>query len=127
MGVQQRGREVAAGIAGALEHAALAPHLHLGVLLPTFVVFGVASGMVFPSFIAASVVDVPSDRHAIGSGMNFTSQRVGTTLGVAFAITFLTGSDGAVTGFGRVAVLAVIGGALCLLTGLAVDTRPRST
>lgn len=99
-------------------------HDSLAVLLPSFVVFGVASGMVFPSFIAASVAEVPPDRHAIGSGLNFTSQRVGTTLGVAFAITFLAGTADPVTGFGRVAVLAVVGGAACLVAGTTVDTRP---
>ena len=44
---------------------------------------GSASGCVFPSFIAASMVEVPIAQHAVGSGVNFMSQRIGTTVGVA--------------------------------------------
>lgn len=86
---------------------------------------GSASGCVFPSFIAASMVDVPVAQHAVGSGVNFMSQRIGTTVGVALAITFLT-NPGGLDGLHRCFVVTIVGTALAFLVGLRIDTRPDS-
>jgi len=84
---------------------------------------GSASGCVFPSFIAASMVDVPVAQHAVGSGVNFMTQRIGTTVGVALAITFLT-NPGGLDGLRRCFVVTIVGASLAFLIGLRVDTRP---
>jgi EmrB/QacA subfamily drug resistance transporter len=84
---------------------------------------GSASGCVFPSFIAASMVEVPIAQHAVGSGVNFMSQRIGTTVGVALAITFLT-NPGGLDGLHRCFVVTIIGTVLAFLVGLRIDTRP---
>jgi EmrB/QacA subfamily drug resistance transporter len=90
-------------------------------------VLGIASGLVFPSFIAATVHDVPKDRHAIGSGVNFMLQRIGTTLGVALAITFIAGKTGAagLAGFHHTLVVALVGAVACFVVAFGIDTRPR--
>jgi MFS family permease len=84
---------------------------------------GAASGCAFPSFIAASMVEVPVAQHAVGSGVNFMSQRIGTTVGVALAITFLT-NPGGLDGLHRCFVVTIVGAALAFLIGLRIDTRP---
>ncbi len=86
---------------------------------------GTASGCVFPSFIAASMVDVPRDRHSVGSGVNFMVQRIGTTVGVALAITFLT-RPGGVDGLHRCLIVAWAGTAVSFLIGWKIDTKPRT-
>jgi len=86
-------------------------------------VIGTASGCVFPSFIAASMVEVPVAQHSVGSGVNFMTQRIGTTVGVALAITFLT-RPGGLDGLHRCLVVTIVGASLAFLIGLRVDTRP---
>jgi hypothetical protein len=93
------------------------------VIVPGSILLGLSTGLVFPSFIAVSLRDVPDDRHAVGSGVNFMTQRIGTTFGVALAITFLTSADG-VAGLQRTLLVAIIGSVVCFLIGLGVDTRP---
>jgi EmrB/QacA subfamily drug resistance transporter len=93
------------------------------VIVPGSIMLGLSTGLVFPSFIATSLRDVPNDRHAVGSGINFMTQRIGTTFGVALAITFLASADG-VTGLRRTLAVAIIGSVVCFLIGLRVDTRP---
>ena len=85
---------------------------------------GLASGSVFPSFIAASLHDVPVPQHAVGSGFNFMIQRIGTTVGVALAIGFLSGHDSAVSGLRSSLVLMIGGAVLAFLIGLRIETGP---
>jgi MFS family permease len=86
-------------------------------------VIGTASGCVFPSFIAASMVEVPVAQHSVGSGVNFMTQRIGTTVGVALALTFLT-RPGGLDGLHRCLVVTIVGASLAFLIGLRIDTRP---
>jgi EmrB/QacA subfamily drug resistance transporter len=95
----------------------------LWVVIVGSTILGLSTGLVFPSFIATSLTDVPNDRHAVGSGINFMTQRTGTTFGVAFAITFLSGAGG-LGGLHRTLAIAIAGSAVCFLIGLRVDTRP---
>lgn len=94
------------------------------VIVPGSVLLGLATGLVFPSYIATTLVDVPGDRHAEGSALNFMVQRTGTTIGVALAITFLAKGSGT-RGLHQTLAVAIAGSVICLLVGLAVDTRPR--
>jgi EmrB/QacA subfamily drug resistance transporter len=93
------------------------------VIVPGSILLGLSTGLVFPSFIATSLRDMPHDRHAVGSGLNFMTQRIGTTFGVALAITFLSSADG-VAGLRRTLAVAIIGATICFFIGLRVDTRP---
>jgi EmrB/QacA subfamily drug resistance transporter len=93
------------------------------VIVPGTALLGLSTGLVFPSFIAVTMSGVPSDRHAIGTGVNFMTQRTGTTIGVALAITFLAGASG-VDGLRRTLLVAIFGSVLCFFVGLRVDTRP---
>jgi EmrB/QacA subfamily drug resistance transporter len=86
---------------------------------------GSASGCVFPSFIAASMFEVPVAQQAVGSGISFMSQRIGTTVGVALAITFLT-NPGGLDGLHRCFIVTIVGASLAFLIGLRVNTRPVS-
>ena len=82
---------------------------------------GCASGSAFPSFIALSVFDVePSDR-AVVSGINFMSQRIGTTVGTSFAIAFVTAKvGGGIAGFRQSLAVTAAGAACALVIGLRV-------
>lgn len=93
------------------------------VVVPGSVLLGLATGLVYPSYIAATLVDVPSNRHAEGSALNFMVQRTGTTIGVALAITFLANGTGT-AGLHQTLGVAIVGSLICLIVGLAVDTRP---
>jgi MFS family permease len=93
------------------------------VIVPGSVFLGLSTGMVFPSFIATTMFDLPEARHAVGSSVNLMVQRVGTTFGVALAITFLTATD-ALGGLHRTLAVAIIGCVVCLFIGLRVDTKP---
>jgi EmrB/QacA subfamily drug resistance transporter len=95
------------------------------VVVPGSALLGIATGLVFPSFIAVTLHDMPSHRHAEGSGINFMTQRTGTTIGVALAITFLTGASGT-DGLHQTLALAIAGSVICFAIGLRVDTRPAS-
>ena len=104
--------------------AAMGPEPQLwSVIVPGSVLLGAASGLVFPSFIATTLVDVPADRQAEGSALNFMVQRTGTTIGVALAITFLASASGT-GGLHQTLGVGVAGSIVCLVVGLFVDTRP---
>jgi hypothetical protein len=51
------------------------------------------------------------------------TQRIGTTVGVALAITFLT-SPGGLDGLHRCLVVTIVGASLAFLIGLRINTRP---
>jgi EmrB/QacA subfamily drug resistance transporter len=96
-----------------------------GALIPGCVLLGLASGLVFPSFIAVSVHGVDAGRHAVATGMNFTAQRIGTTLGVALSVAFLSGAGGPdADGMHQITAFAVVGSVAVLVVASRVDTRP---
>ena len=88
-------------------------------------VIGVATGMVFPSLMAAAVSDVPADQHSLATGINFTAQRVATTIGVALGLTFATTAASASEAFDLLMGMVVITALLSLPFSLRIDTRPR--
>jgi EmrB/QacA subfamily drug resistance transporter len=92
------------------------------VIVPGCVVLGMSSGLVFPSYIATTLLGVPAERHAVGSSINFMSQRTGTTFGTALAITFIAGSTGR-DGLHQTILLTVVGCAICFV--LALTMRPQ--
>jgi DHA2 family multidrug resistance protein-like MFS transporter len=55
---------------------------------------GLFSGLVFPAYIATTLLGVPSDQYSVGSSINFMTQRTSATLGTALAITFIAGATG---------------------------------
>jgi EmrB/QacA subfamily drug resistance transporter len=88
-------------------------------------VLGASTGLVYPSFIAASMTDIPTQRHAIGTGINFMTQRIGTTVGVAMAITFVAAApaDEVLDGFHRALAVSIVGTVLCFVMGCTLDTK----
>jgi EmrB/QacA subfamily drug resistance transporter len=88
-------------------------------------VLGSATGLVYPSFIAASMTDIPVHRHAIGTGINFMTQRIGTTVGVAVAITLVAAAPAGdvIDGFHRALVVAIVGTVACFVMGCTLDTK----
>lgn len=93
------------------------------VIVPGSILLGLSTGLVFPSYIATTMVDLPSDQHAVGSSVNLMVQRVGTTFGVALAITFLTSSD-ELGGLHQTLAIAMASALVCLVLGFRVDTKP---
>jgi EmrB/QacA subfamily drug resistance transporter len=96
---------------------------NLATFLPAVAMLGLASGLSFPMFIALGVTGVEPDRHAVASGLSFTTQRIGTTLGVSVAITMIAAHDGT-AGLHRLLVMVVVGAALAVIVAATVDTRP---
>ena len=88
-------------------------------------VIGVATGMVFPSLMAAAVADVPADQHSLATGINFTSQRVATTIGVALGLTFATTAASASEAIDLLLGMVVITALVSLPFSARIDTRPR--
>ena len=88
-------------------------------------VIGVATGMVFPSLMTAAVSDVPADQHSLATGINFTAQRVATTIGVALGLTFATTAASASEAIDLLMGMVVITAVLSLPFSLRIDTRPR--
>jgi hypothetical protein len=94
-------------------------------LIPAEIVLGLASGMVLPSFIALGVVGFPPHLHAVASSVSFTTQRVGTSLGTALAITFL--ADTTLEGTAwlhRAMVVALVGSVAAFVISLRVARPP---
>ncbi len=88
-------------------------------IVPGCVLLGLATGLVFPSYIATTLLDVPVERHAVGSSINFMVQRTGTTFGTALAITFIAGSAGT-RGLHETLVVTMIGCSICFVLGFLV-------
>lgn len=95
------------------------------VFVAGMTVIGVATGMVFPSLMAAAVVDVPPDQHSLASGINFTSQRVATTIGVALGLTFATTAASASEAIDLLMGMVIITALVSLPFSARIDTRPR--
>lgn len=88
-------------------------------------VIGVATGMVFPSLIAAAVHDVPPHQHSLATGINFTAQRVSTTIGVALGLTFATTAASASEAIDLLMGMVVVTALLSLPFSSRIDTRHR--
>lgn len=95
------------------------------VFVTGMTIIGVATGMVFPSLMAASVTDVPAEKHSLATGINFTAQRVATTIGVALGLTFATTAASASEAIDLLMGMVVVTAALSLPFSLRIDTRPR--
>jgi EmrB/QacA subfamily drug resistance transporter len=94
------------------------------VVVPGSTALGLASGLVFPSYIATTLLDVPVERHAVGSSINFMIQRMGTTFGTALAITFIAADIGT-HGLHQTLVVTMLGCAICF--ALAFTVRRSAT
>ena len=88
-------------------------------IVPGCTLLGLASGLVFPSYIATTLLDVPVERHSVGSSINFMVQRTGTTFGVALAITFIAASVGT-QGLHKSLVVTILGCTVCFALGFLV-------
>jgi EmrB/QacA subfamily drug resistance transporter len=94
------------------------PALWTGVV-PGCLILGLFTGMVFPSYIATTLLDVAPLRHAVAGSVSFMIQRIGTTFGVALAITFIAG-NAATTALHQTLVVTMLGCAICFILGFQV-------
>ena len=92
-------------------------------IIPGGVLLGLSSGLVFPAYISYALQSVPADRHAVGSAVNFMSQRIGMTFGIAVAITFIAASQGS-GALHRAFPLTIAGCLVCFGLGLLVPAAP---
>ena len=99
---------------------ALGDEPSLAAFLPGAISVGVASGLVFPSMQAVSLVGVPSESHAVGSAVMFAVQRLAISFGVALVIG-LQGESGRLDPVLWVMAAGTVGG---LIIGSMIDTRP---
>ena len=95
------------------------------VMVPGTAALGMASGLVFPSYIATTLLDVPVERHAVASSISFMIQRIGTTFGTALAITFIAGSVG-VRPLHQTLLVTMGGCVVCFLLGFFVHRSDTS-
>jgi EmrB/QacA subfamily drug resistance transporter len=94
-------------------------------LLPGQLLAGTGIGMILPTLGSASVVTLPPERFATGTGVYGTSRQVGTAIGVALMVALLAGTaDGALGAAAFVPVWSLCG-ALALATALAFAAMGR--
>jgi len=94
-------------------------------LLPGQLLAGIGIGMILPTLGSASVVTLPPERFATGTGVYGTSRQVGTAIGVALMVALLAGTaDGALDAAAFVPVWSLCGG-LALATALAFGAMGR--
>lgn len=94
------------------------------VFVTGMTVIGVATGMVFPSLMAAAISDVPPDQHSLATGINFTAQRVATTIGVALGLTFVTSAASTSDAIDLLMGMVVVTALVSLPFSARIDTRP---
>ena len=95
------------------------------VFVTGMAVIGVATGMVFPSLMTAAIGDVSPGQHSLASGINFTAQRVATTIGVALGLTFVTSAASTSDAIDLLMGLVVVTALVSLPFSARIDTRPR--
>jgi MFS family permease len=94
-------------------------------LLPGQVLSGLGIGMILPTLGSASVVTLPPERFATGSGVYGMSRQIGTAVGVALMVALLAGAaDGALDATSFVPVWGLCGG-LALATAVAFAAMGR--
>ncbi|HKG03491.1 MAG TPA: MFS transporter, partial [Conexibacter sp.] len=87
-------------------------------LLPGQVLAGLGIGMILPTLGSASVVTLPPERFATGTGVYGMSRQIGTAVGVALMVALLAGAaDGALNAGAFVPVWGLCGG-LALATAV---------
>ena len=80
---------------------------------------GLFSGLVFPAYIATTLLGVRADQHSVASAINFMVQRTSATLGTALAITFIAGAR-ASTGLHQALVVCAVGSTVGFALGFLV-------
>jgi MFS family permease len=95
----------------------------LAVVLIGGSMLGITSGLVFPAYIATTLLGVPADQYSVGSSINFMAQRTSATIGTALAITFIAGNVAG--GLHRSLIVAAVGSGVGFLLGFEV--RPVET
>lgn len=80
---------------------------------------GLFSGLVFPAYIATTLLGVRADQHSVASAINFMVQRTSATLGTALAITFIAGARGS-TGLHQALVVCAVGSTVGFALGFLV-------
>ncbi|HEV7771796.1 MAG TPA: DHA2 family efflux MFS transporter permease subunit [Conexibacter sp.] len=94
-------------------------------LLPGQVLAGLGIGMILPTLGSASVVTLPPERFATGTGVYGMSRQIGTAVGVALMVALLAGAaDGALGAASFVPVWGLCGG-LALATAVAFAAMGR--
>jgi EmrB/QacA subfamily drug resistance transporter len=83
------------------------------------------TGLVFPSFQAGAVIDMPLDQYAVAVGVNQTIQRVGAAVGGAVAIAFLA-SVGPAGALDRIYVVMALAAAACVPAALLLAPVTRT-
>ena len=96
------------------------------VFVSGMTIIGVSTGMVFPSLMAASISDVSPDQHSLATGINFTAQRVATTIGVALGLTFVTSASSTSDAIDLLMGMVVVTAVVSLPFSARIDTRPSS-
>ena len=115
---------------------------YAGGILPGMLVFGLFSGLCFPTTANAALHEVTTENAGLASGVQASMQQIGGAIGLAFLVTFALRStanhiaDGTDPGHAAAdgywlalrigAVLLVIGGVLILALFEKVSGRPRN-
>ncbi|KAB2344481.1 MFS transporter [Actinomadura rudentiformis] len=83
---------IAAGV-GALWTRTPVEGAYLPHVLPGIAVMSVGQGLAFAALTAASLTDVPLERHGVAGALNVTAQQLGGSLGVAALVTVSQAAD----------------------------------
>jgi EmrB/QacA subfamily drug resistance transporter len=121
-------------IPGGLIYAAGALRLLLGVdttphflivWLPSTLLTGIGVSLILPVLGSAAVQNLPSQKLAVGSGVNQAIRQFGTVLGVSLTFAILGDAPNAVAPFHGIYQLMIASGLSVSVLSLGIDTRPR--
>jgi hypothetical protein len=115
---------------------------YAGGILPGMLVFGIFSGLCFPTTANAALHEVTTENAGLASGVQTAMQQVGGAVGLAFLVTLALRhtagqvKDGVAAGVAAAngywlslrigAVLLIIGGVLILVLFESVSGKPRN-
>jgi EmrB/QacA subfamily drug resistance transporter len=97
-----------------------------GVWLPAVLLLGVGSALAWPTIHGIPVIGIPAGRFGTATATNQTVLRLSTALGVAVAVTLVSGDDteAGVGPFRRLFVLMLASGVILAVVGWRIDTAP---
>jgi len=103
------------------------PH-YVSEWLPPMIASGVGVGLVLLSLAGAAAHSLPTNRLAVGSGVNQALRQVGGVLGVGAVVALAGRAHGAeaLPTFKLIFLMLVLGGFITAAISAAIDTRPRS-
>jgi len=93
---------------------------------PGVAMTGIGVGMLITALTGAAVARLPKPDLGAGSGANQAIRQIGAVLGVAIVVACVGGGNAGIKEFGYVFMGIMVGGLVCVLMSITINTRPPS-